>query len=313
MTVSGSPPATTATVTGLTNGTAYTFTVSATNAVGTGPASAQSSAVTPTAPTAPAAPTGVSATAGNAQAVVSWTAPSNGGSAITSYTVTPFVGGTAQSPMTVSGSPPATSATVTGLTNGTAYTFTVSATNAIGTGPASAASSAVTPTGTSCSACTIWASSATPVNPSIADSSAVEVGVKFKADVAGKITGIRFYKGSGNTGTHVGNLWSSTGTKLASATFSGETASGWQQVSFTTPVSVTAGTVYVASYFAPAGHYAGDGGAFAAAGVDNGLLHALRDGVSGGNGVYRYGSASGFPNSTFNSTNYWVDVVFTTG
>jgi hypothetical protein len=79
---------------------------------------------------------------------VSWTAPSNGGSAITSYTVTPFIGPAAQAPTTVTGSPPATSTTVSGLTNGTTYTFTVTATNAIGTGPVSAPSNAVTPTAT---------------------------------------------------------------------------------------------------------------------------------------------------------------------
>ena len=88
----------------------------------------------------------MTATAGDASAAVCWTAPSNGGSAITSYTVTPFIGTTAQTPTTVTGSPPATSTTVTGLTNGTAYTFTVTATNAVGTGPASAASNSVTPT-----------------------------------------------------------------------------------------------------------------------------------------------------------------------
>ncbi|WP_231497246.1 fibronectin type III domain-containing protein [Arthrobacter sp. MA-N2] len=95
--------------------------------------------------TAPAAPTGASATAGNASAVVSWTAPASGGSAITSYTVTPSSGGTALAPVTVSGSPPSTTATVTGLNNGTVYTFTVTATNAVGTSAVSAASAPVTP------------------------------------------------------------------------------------------------------------------------------------------------------------------------
>jgi hypothetical protein len=99
-------------------------------------------------PTGPAAPTGVSAVAGNGGATVSWTAPSNGSSPITSYTVTPYVGSTAQTPRTVTGSPPATSATIGGLTNGTTYTFTVTATNAVGTGPASSPSNAVTPNAT---------------------------------------------------------------------------------------------------------------------------------------------------------------------
>jgi hypothetical protein len=262
---------------------------------------------------APAAPTNVTATAGNASAAVSWTAPSNGGSAITSYTVTPFIGSTPQTPSTVTGNPPATSVTVSGLTNGTAYTFTVAATNTVGTGPASAASNAVTPAAASCSACTLWPSTVVPSTPDELDPNATELGVKFKADVNGVIRGIRFYKGTANTGIHIGNLWTSSGTKLATVTFSNETASGWQQALFSTPVSITAGTIYVASYFAPNGHYAGDGGYFASAGVDSGLLHAPADGVSGGQGVYRYGSASAFPNNTFDSENYWVDVVFATG
>jgi hypothetical protein len=147
VTVTGNPPATSATVTQLTNGTSYTFTVTATNANGTGPDSAASNAVTPSAPTVPGPPTTVSATAGNGSATVSWAAPSSdGGSPVTSYTVTPFIGAQAQTPKTVTGTPPATSTTVTGLTNGTSYTFTVSAVNAVGTGQASAPSNAVTPT-----------------------------------------------------------------------------------------------------------------------------------------------------------------------
>jgi hypothetical protein len=101
--------------------------------------------ITTAPPTAPTAPSGVTASAGNGSASVSWTAPANGGSPITSYTITPFANGTAQPSTTVTGNPPAPSATVTGLTNGTSYTFTVTATNAVGTSPASAASNAVTP------------------------------------------------------------------------------------------------------------------------------------------------------------------------
>jgi hypothetical protein len=159
---------------------------------------------------------------------------------------------------------------------------------------------------------TIWNTSAVPAVPADPDTGAVELGVRFRSDVNGTITGIRFYKGSTNTGTHTGSLWSNTGTLLATATFSGETASGWQQVLFATPVSVAANTVYVASYHTAVGHYAADANYFATAGVDNVPLHALADGVSGANGVYVYGTGGTFPSNTFQSTNYWVDVVLNT-
>ena len=86
----------------------------------------------------------------------------------------------------------------------------------------------------------------------------MELGVKFTADFNGSILGVRFYKSAGNVGTHVGNLWTATGSLLGTATFTNESASGWQQVVFGTPVPVTAGTTYVASYYAPNGHYACD-------------------------------------------------------
>jgi hypothetical protein len=160
--------------------------------------------------------------------------------------------------------------------------------------------------------CSIFAASATPGNPSDSDPNAVEVGVKFRSDVAGQITAVRFYKGAANTGTHVGNLWNAAGGNLGTVTFTDETATGWQTATFASPITISAGTTYVASYYAPNGRYAGDSGALSA-GVDNAPLRALRDGEDGGNGVYRYGTGGGFPTSTWQGANYWVDVVFTTG
>ncbi|HSW82225.1 MAG TPA: IPTL-CTERM sorting domain-containing protein [Usitatibacter sp.] len=135
--ITASGPGSPITVTGLTNGTAYTFTVTATNAIGTGLASAPSNRVTPA--TVPGAPTIGTATAGNAQATVAFTPPaSDGGSRITSYIVT-------SSPGAITAIGTASPITVTGLTNGTAYTFTVTAANSTGEGPASAPSNSVTP------------------------------------------------------------------------------------------------------------------------------------------------------------------------
>jgi M6 family metalloprotease-like protein len=135
--------ATSQVVASLTNGTAYTFKVAAVNAVGTGTQSAASSSVTPS--TLPGAPTIGTATPGSKQATVRWTAPASNGSAITGYKVTPYIGATAQTVQTFNST--ATSQAVTGLTNGTAYTFKVAAVNANGTGNLSAASNSVTPSG----------------------------------------------------------------------------------------------------------------------------------------------------------------------
>ncbi len=139
--VSVGPGVTQAVVPSLTNGTPYTFTVVATNAVGDSQASAPSNSVTPHAIDPPTEPRTPVATAGDQSATVTWLAPiSDGGDPIDSYTVTSNVGGFSQ---TVVGTQ--LSATITGLTNGTPYRFRVYATNAAGDGPASVLSNAVTP------------------------------------------------------------------------------------------------------------------------------------------------------------------------
>jgi hypothetical protein len=301
--VNGSPPATQVTITGLTNGTTYTFTVTAKNASGSSAPSTPSNAVTPN-NSPPGAPTGVSAQPASNEAAVSWTAPaSTGGSSITSYTVTPFAGTVAGTPVTVTA--PSTSTLVGGLTNGTAYTFQVAATNGNGTGVASTASTAVTPEDT-------VFDFATPSTIDSGDPSGTELGVKFTPNANGTITGVRFYKASTNVGTHVGSLWSTTGTLLASGTFSNETASGWQTLTFASPVTVTAGATYVAAYLAPSGHYSYTAQGFGTGGVTNGPLTAVANGTSA-NGVFTYSGTSTFPSSTFNAANYWVDVNFQPG
>ncbi len=194
------------------------------------------------------------------------------------------------------------------LNLGTTYTVTVSGAKDHAGNAMTEQSWSFTTTSTVINA-SIWPSTATPSVPAADDSGSYELGVKFRSDIAGYITGVRFYKGSGNTGTHVGHLWAADGTQLASATFTNETSTGWQEVTFSNPVAISANTTYVASYFAPNGHYAFDSGYFSSSGVDRGVLHALSNTAGGGNGVFWSGS-SGFPSTSFNSANYWVDVVF---
>jgi hypothetical protein len=153
---------------------------------------------------------------------------------------------------------------------------------------------------------TIWPETAVPAVADVGPDASVELGVRFRADADGHVTGIRFYKSVSNTGTHIANLWSSTGTLLATATFTNETPSGWQQVDFPTPIAVTANTTYVASYHTDGGHYSATPNHFGDLGLDNAPLHVP---VSGG--VYAYGTQSVFPSNTYNGANYWVDVVFT--
>jgi hypothetical protein len=155
----------------------------------------------------------------------------------------------------------------------------------------------------------LFSASATPATVTVNDPNAVELGVKFQSSVAGTVTAIRFYKGPQNTGTHLGNLWSASGALLATATFNNESASGWQQVSLSSPISITPGATYVVSYHTSTGFYSASNSYFTSA-LTSGPLTAPSSSSSGGNGVYAYGGASAFPTNTYLSSNYWVDIVF---
>ena len=160
----------------------------------------------------------------------------------------------------------------------------------------------------------IWNKTATPAVIAEADSNSVELGVQFRSTVSGHITSILFYRGPGNDGPHFGSIWMSNGTLLATVEFTNETVlDGWQQADFNPPVPINAGQIYTASYFAPFGNYAADEYFFAGTGVTNGPLQLLQDGINGGNGAYAYGLTSAFPGDSFNASNYWIDVIFTTG
>ena len=166
---------------------------------------------------------------------------------------------------------------------------------------------------TACPCYSVWTASATPTLADSGDGGAIETGVKVQANADGYILGVRFYKSAKNLGTHIGNLWSGPvsgaggGNLLGTATFANETASGWQQVMFASPVPVVANTTYVASYYAPQGHYAANQAYFSAAAISSPPLLALQDQSDGGNGVYSYSAASTYPTAVMTAiTTGWT-------
>lgn len=198
-------------------------------------------------------------------------------------------------------------AAISGLTNGRTYFFAVTAYDRAGL--ESPPSSEILYTA---GAVNLFKPGATPSMITVNDNHPVELGVKFQSVTAGKVIAIRFYKGPENTGPHTAHLWSASGGVLARAVFSGETASGWQQVNLPRPVSIVANATYVASYHTNSGQYSADGNYFTTA-HQSGPLLACADRSSGGNGVYAYGTTSSFPKDSYNASNYWIDVVVTTG
>lgn len=153
---------------------------------------------------------------------------------------------------------------------------------------------------------TLWSRSA-PTTVVIGNETVgIELGNKFTAVVAGQVTHVRFYKTSVNTGTHIGSLWDSSGRRLASVTFTGETSSGWQVAKFATPVSVKAGSTYMVSYFAPKGRYAATNDFYGAPANPKYLTF-----TPGSQAFFSFGSAPLYPrNVAYRHSEYWVDLEF---
>ncbi len=146
----------------------------------------------------------------------------------------------------------------------------------------------------------------TPAQVNLTDGATVnyELGMRFTATIAGKITAVRFYKAPSERGTHVGTIWSSTGQRLAQATFTTETASGWQEARLSTPLSIAANTEYTVSVNTGSSYYVATTNGLASR-ISNGNLRS----VVGNNGVF--GPVAARPTSSWSSANYFRDVVFT--
>jgi Domain of unknown function (DUF4082)/Bacterial Ig-like domain (group 1) len=146
-----------------------------------------------------------------------------------------------------------------------------------------------------------------PSFPNFTDGVPYELGMKFRSVKGGQITAIRFWKASSETGTHIGKIWTATGTLLASATFTSETASGWQEQVLQTPVNIQANTTYVVSVNANA-YYVATSNELGSS-IVNGDLSSVAD---NNNGVYNV-EPNSFPASSYQNSNYYRDIAFVVG
>ncbi|GAA1724887.1 hypothetical protein GCM10009746_03240 [Microbacterium paludicola] len=151
---------------------------------------------------------------------------------------------------------------------------------------------------------------ALPAQPAVDDSSGVELGLRFRPQIDGFARGVRFFKGPGNVGTHVGSLWTADRQRLATVTFADDPATGWQTATFDSAVPLTAGVTYVVSYAAPSGHYAAAEDAFWYRGHDAPPLAV--EGGFGAEAAGVYAAPGDFPSSSWGSSHYFVDVLFDT-
>ncbi|MBL1200335.1 MAG: DUF4082 domain-containing protein [Nostoc sp. GBBB01] len=138
------------------------------------------------------------------------------------------------------------------------------------------------------------------------DGVSYELGMKFQSTKNGKITAIRYWKAVNETGTHIGRIWSATGSILGSITFSNETASGWQEQALSIPVGILANTTYVVTV--SCNSYFGVTINGLASPVVNGDISSVAD---GNNGVF--GSLNSLPTNSYQNSNYFRDIVFVAG
>jgi hypothetical protein len=255
----------------------------------------------------PTAPLGLTATAVSGGEIdLSWTAATGA----TGYTIQVNPGGVSGWSPVATVAAGVTTFNVTGLAAGTIYDFRVIATagslSSTASNVAVATTSGTDPAG---AGDTLWSSSYTPpVNAY--SSGSYEVGVRFVASTSGTVTGARFYKESWMGGVlHVGHLWSSSGALLATAAFTNETYSGWQQVKFATPVAIAANQVYIVSFSTGGGYFGITTSYFNYGGVTRGPLAALPNSIFSSNGVYHAGLGV-FPSVGSSGMNFWSDVVF---
>jgi hypothetical protein len=148
-----------------------------------------------------------------------------------------------------------------------------------------------------------------PIDSTFNDSTgAIEVGAKFQSSVAGIITGMKFYKTTGNVGVHTGQLFDDSGKLLASELSQNETPIGWQTVTFRSGVPIMANTTYIVAYYSSLGNYTSSNLGLVTA-ITNGPITLLADGTEGYNGIFKYTAKPAVPDSGYNSSNYWVDII----
>jgi Domain of unknown function (DUF4082)/Fibronectin type III domain len=287
------------------NAFTFTFGTAGTQSLSVSDVTAQFTATQSGITVAPATPINLVASAvSSTQINLTWT----GSNGATGYLIQQSTSGTTawtQVGSTSGGT--STSFQKTGLSAGTTYYYRVLATSGNVDSNYSNVATATT-TGAPATAGSIWSNSYVPHENAYSYGS-YEVGVKFTSSVSGEATGARFYKETSMGGyLHVGHLWSPTGALLASATFTNESASGWQQVTFASPVAIQANAVYVVSFSTGGGYFGITTNFFTSGGVSNGSLKALPSSVTGGDGVYN--RAGAYPNVNGSGMNFWADVAF---